>query len=45
MGSDKFKIPDEWYSVSDIQEYFGYNIKKHETVYQYKYINISIDWK
>ena len=27
-----FDLPDRSYSVSDIQDYFGYIIKKHETV-------------
>ena len=29
---DKFKLPDVSYFVSDIQDYFQYIIKKHETV-------------
>ena len=29
--NDKFKLPDDLYSVSDIQDYFEYIIKKHET--------------
>ena len=27
---DKFELPDESYSVSDIQDYFEHIIKKHE---------------
>ena len=27
--NDKFEIPDGSYSVSDIQDYFGYVLKKH----------------
>ena len=27
--NDKFKLPDGWYSVSDIQDYFEYILKKH----------------
>ena len=29
--NDKFDLPDGSYSVSDIQDYFEYIIKKHET--------------
>ena len=31
MG-DNFDLPDGSYSVSDIQDYFKYIIKKHETI-------------
>ena len=30
--NDEFNLPDESYSVSDIQDYFEYIIKKHETI-------------
>ena len=30
--NDDFDLPDESYSVSDIQDYFEYSIKKHETI-------------
>ena len=30
--NDKFKLPDRSYSVSDIQDYCEYIIKKHETL-------------
>ena len=30
--NDKFNFPDGSYSVSDIQDYFEYIIKKHETI-------------
>ena len=30
--NDEFILPDESYSVSDIQDYFEYIIKKHETI-------------
>ena len=30
--NDKFYSPDGSYSVSDIQDYFEYIIKKHETI-------------
>ena len=29
---DKFDFPDGSYSISDIQDYFEYIIKKHETI-------------
>ena len=30
--NDRLELPDESYSVSDIQDYFEYIIKKHQTV-------------
>ena len=30
--NDEFNFPDGCYSVSDIQDYFEYIIKKHETI-------------
>ena len=27
--NDKFELPDAWYSVSNIQDYFEYILKKH----------------
>ena len=30
--NDEFDLPDRSYSVSDIQDYFEYIIKKHETI-------------
>ena len=30
--NDEFNLPDESYSVSDIQDYFEYITKKHETI-------------
>ena len=30
--NEEFELPDESYSVSDIQDDFNYTIKKHETV-------------
>ena len=30
--NDEFDFPDGSYSISDIQDYFEYNIKKHETI-------------
>ena len=32
MWNEKFELPDESYSVSNIQHYFEYIIKKHETL-------------
>ena len=31
-GNDEFTLPDGSYSVFDIQDYFEYIIKKHETI-------------
>ena len=31
-SNDKFELPDGSYSVSDIQDNFGYISKKHETL-------------
>ena len=39
--NDTFELPDEWYSVSDIQDYSEYILKKHRenTVnHQYRYM-------
>ena len=30
--NEEFELPDASYSVSDIQDYFEYIIKKHDTV-------------
>ena len=30
--NNEFDLPDESYSVSDIQDYFEYILKKHETL-------------
>ena len=32
MWNEKLELPDGSYSVSDIQDYFQYIIKKHEAV-------------
>ena len=32
MWNDKFKLPDGSYSLSDVQDYFEYIIKRHEVV-------------
>ena len=39
----KFQLPDGSYSVSDIQDYFKYIIKKHETVTDNPPIRIYIN--
>ena len=41
--NDKFEIPDGSYSVSDIQDYFGYIIKKHKTVTENPPIRIYVN--
>ena len=30
--NDEFNLPDGFYSISDIQDYFEYIIKRHETI-------------
>ena len=30
--NDEFDLPDSFYSISDIQNYFEFIIKKHETL-------------
>ena len=41
--NDNFDLPDGSYSISDIQDYFEYIIKKHKTivVFLYKFIPIK----
>ena len=41
--NEEFKLPDESYSVSDIQEYFDYIIEKHETVIDNPLIRIYVN--
>ena len=41
--NEEFKLPDELCSVSDIQEYFDYIIKKHETVIDNPLIRIYVN--
>ena len=37
--NDTFDLPDGSYSISDIQDYFEFIIKKHETlIHQFKFI-------
>ena len=40
---DKFEIPDGSYSVSDIQDYFEYIIKKNETLTDIPRIRIYVN--
>ena len=37
---DEFDLPDESYSVLDIQDYFEYIVKKHEAVAENRPIRI-----
>ena len=42
--NETFDLPDGSYSISDIQDYFEFIIKKHETLtdnYQLKFIQIK----
>ena len=41
--SDKFELPDGSYSISDIQDYFGYILKKHDENVDNPSIKIYID--
>ena len=41
--NEKFDLPDGSYSVSDIQDYFEYILKKHEKVTENPSIRIYID--
>ena len=41
--NDKFELPDRSFSVSDIQDYFDYIIKKHETLADNPPIKIYIN--
>ena len=38
--NDEFDLPDGSYSISDIQDYFEFTIKKHETLAE-KFIQIK----
>ena len=43
--NDTFGLPNGSYSVSDIQDYFEFIIKKHETfhkIHQFKFIQIKL---
>ena len=41
--NDEFELPDGSYSVSDIQDYIEYIIKKHETLTTIPHIHICIN--
>ena len=41
--NDKFDLPDGSYSVSDIQDYFEYTIKKHETIADNPLVQIYVN--
>ena len=41
--NEKFELPDGSYSISDIQDYFEYILKKHETVTDNPSIRICIN--
>ena len=41
--NDEFDLPDDSYSVSDIQHYIEYIIKKHETLTTIPFIHICIN--
>ena len=41
--NEKFKLSDGSYSVSDIQDYFGYIIKKHKTVTYNSPVKIQVN--
>ena len=41
--NDKFELPDESYSVSDIQDYFECNLRKHNAKIDNQSIRIYVD--
>ena len=41
--NDKFDMPDESYSISDIQNYFEYVIKKHDTITDNPLVQIYVN--
>ena len=43
--NDEFNLPDGSYSVSDIQDYFEYIIKKHETIADIPLVQIYVNKK
>ena len=43
--NDEFNLPDGSYSVSDIQDYFEYIIKKHETIADNPPVQICVNKK
>ena len=42
-NDDKFDLPDGSYSISDIQDYFEFIIKKHETLTQIPPVQIYVN--
>ena len=40
----EFELPDWWYSVSDIEDYFEFIIKKHDAVADNFPIMIYVNW-
>ena len=40
----EFELPDGPYSISDIQDFIEFIIKKHETLTAIPPIYVSIDW-
>ena len=40
---EELELPDSYYSVSDIQNYFDYIIKKHKTLTEYLLIGVCIN--
>ena len=41
--NNEFNLPDGSYSVSDIQDYFEYVIKKHETIADNPYVQMYVN--
>ena len=45
MWSEEFELPDGSYSISDIQDYFEYILKKHSERVDYPSISIRLKLK
>ena len=41
--NDEFDLPDGSYSISDIEDYFEYSIKKHETIANNPSVEIHVN--
>ena len=41
--NDEFDLPDGSYSISDIQDYFEYIIKRHETIADNQPVQIYVN--
>ena len=41
--NDEFDLPDGSYSISDIEDYFEYGIKKHETIANNPSVEIHVN--